>query len=70
MQKAILLVNNDFISAQRNLDLEIESILNAQKGTLQPQNESPTRPQIWSKNVIQKKGKMSDRHIIRMPMKK
>jgi hypothetical protein len=42
MQKVILLVNNDLISAQRNLDLVIESILNAQKGTFQPQIVSPS----------------------------
>jgi hypothetical protein len=34
-------VNNALISAQRNLDLVIESILNAQKGILQPQIVSP-----------------------------
>jgi hypothetical protein len=34
-------VNNALISAQRNLDLVIESILNVQKGILQPQVVSP-----------------------------
>jgi hypothetical protein len=35
-------INNALISAQRNLDLVIESILNAQKGILQPQIVSPS----------------------------
>jgi hypothetical protein len=34
-------VDNALISAQSNLDLVIESILNAQKGILQPQIVSP-----------------------------
>jgi hypothetical protein len=34
-------VKNALISAQRNLDLVIESILNTQKGLLQPQILSP-----------------------------